>query len=100
MSEVRRGLPEYVISKMKVSLQSGVLPDQIIAKLQVKYAETEQNTDDGLKLLFKNEWVHIRKSNTEPIIRIYAESTTKLLADNLAAKFVKEIEQLCVASIS
>lgn len=100
LSEVRKGLPNYVISKMKVVLKAGIQPDQIITQLQVRHQEAEQNTEDGLKLLFENEWVHMRKSNTEPIIRIYAESKSKSLADELAGRFVKEIETLCDEAIS
>ena len=63
-------------------------------KIANKYSDTEQNSIDGLKLDFENEWVHLRKSNTEPIIRIYAESENKDKAHALGERFVKELSEL------
>ena len=94
MSQLRLALPEYTISKKKVALKKGLNPDEILEKLRVKYQDIEQNREDGLKLIFNGEWVHMRKSNTEPIIRIYAESTTSSKADKLANRFLEEINQL------
>ncbi|MCB0669437.1 MAG: phosphoglucosamine mutase [Saprospiraceae bacterium] len=94
MTEIRSQLPHYVISKQKVSLEPGSDADQVIEKLKDKYQETDHDTVDGLKLIFDGEWVHMRKSNTEPIIRIYAESKDKDSADLLASRFVTEINQL------
>ncbi|MBK8506373.1 MAG: phosphoglucosamine mutase [Saprospiraceae bacterium] len=94
MSQIRFGLPEYTISKKKVALEKGLNPDEILQKLMLKYQDTEQNREDGLKLIFNGEWVHMRKSNTEPIIRIYAESATPVKADDLANRFLEEINLL------
>ena len=94
MTQVRAHLPQYIISKQKVSLGKNSSPEQIIEQLKEKYHDSEQNTDDGLKLIFDGEWVHMRKSNTEPIIRIYAESKDQTNADALASRFVKEITEL------
>ncbi len=94
VSALRNTYPDYVISKQKVELGDGMDPDQVIAAMQTKYHDHPHNNEDGLKLLFETEWVHMRKSNTEPIIRIYAESTSVEKADQLAARFVEEIRSL------
>ncbi|MCB0689149.1 MAG: phosphoglucosamine mutase [Saprospiraceae bacterium] len=93
-SEIRGDMPQYVISKQKVNLEKNVDPDVVIEKLKDRYQSTEKDTEDGLKLIFPGEWVHMRKSNTEPIIRIYAESKDQSGADALAHKFVNEITEL------
>jgi phosphomannomutase len=94
MSQLRFSLPEYSISKKKIALKKGLNPDEVLQKLILKYRNTEQNREDGLKLIFDGEWVHMRKSNTEPIIRIYAESATLAKADKLANRFLEEIRLL------
>jgi phosphomannomutase len=91
MSQLKSDLPEYTITKKKIALRKGLNPDEILQKLMLKYQDTEQNREDGLKLIFNQEWVHMRKSNTEPIIRIYAESITPAKADSLANRFLEEI---------
>lgn len=95
MTEIRSRLPQYVISKQKVTLEKGIDPDLVIQKLLDRYRDTQADTVDGLKLIFDGEWVHMRKSNTEPIIRIYAESGTDERATILAGRFVKEITDIC-----
>ena len=95
VSALRASYPSYVIDKKKVNLMSGIQPDQIIQMMKDRYRNHEKNTVDGLKLIFKNEWVHMRKSNTEPIIRVYTESKTEQSANDLGSKFVNEIEELC-----
>jgi phosphomannomutase len=91
MSELKATLPQYLITKGKIDLGS-LNPDKILKRLQEKYAAAGTiNTDDGLKIDFPESWVHLRKSNTEPIIRIIAEAHTKQEADELVAKFTKEI---------
>ncbi len=95
ISEIKNGLPRFVISKKKVALPIQLNPDHIISKLIEKYGDQEKNLEDGLKLLFENEWVHMRKSNTEPIIRIYAESQDEHKADLLGDRFATEIQALC-----
>ena len=91
MSELKATLPQYFITKGKIEL--GTLDaDEIMLYLQEKYSSAGRiNTDDGLKIDFPESWVHLRKSNTEPIIRIIAEARTTTEADELVKKFTKEI---------
>ena len=91
---LRASYPSYFISKNKIELTSGINIDMILSNLQKKYKNEQINTIDGLKVDFKNEWVHLRKSNTEPIIRVYAESDTKERANILGQKMVREIKAL------
>ena len=93
-SELRAGYPPYFISKNKIELSPEIIPDEILAALTDKYKDERINTIDGLKIDFEKEWVHLRKSNTEPIIRIYAESNTNEKADELANKIMEEIRSL------
>jgi len=93
-SEIRKTFPDYFISKNKILLTKGVRPEDILNKIKKKY-DGEKITDiDGVKIDFKEEWIHLRKSNTEPIIRIYAESGSLKKADSLAKKFIDEIHQM------
>ena len=94
MSELRASYPNYVISKNKVELTPTTDIDLLVSKISKKYSHVEQNVIDGLKLEFEEEWVHLRKSNTEPIIRIYAESKNVEKADTLASRFVEEVKSL------
>lgn len=94
MSELRDSYPFYSISKNKIELKPGMDVDALISKMQNKYASQPHSMLDGLKIEFGNEWVHLRKSNTEPIIRIYAESTSIDAASGLALRFVKELKEL------
>ncbi len=93
VSDLKRGLPQYSITKGKVDL--GTLnPDDVLKKIQDKYgSKGKVTTVDGLKLDFPDSWVHLRKSNTEPIIRIIAEAPEKREADELVAAFVTEIQK-------
>lgn len=93
-SALRKTFPDYFISKNKIELKKGIDTDKIIKNMQKKYAKLPCLTVDGLRIDFENEWVHLRKSNTEPIIRIYAESATSKNADKLAKKIIKEIEEI------
>ncbi len=93
-SALRAQYPDYHISKNKIQLSRETDPDEILNRLEEKYQEQNPITIDGIKIEFDQEWVHFRKSNTEPIIRIYAESSSKEAADKLAQKFIKEIENL------
>ncbi|RLD73884.1 MAG: phosphoglucosamine mutase [Bacteroidetes bacterium] len=95
-SELRAEYPNYYISKNKIQLSPEIDVENILQKIKVNYQkqDVKLNTIDGIKIDFKNEWVQLRKSNTEPIIRIYAESKTEESANKLAAKIIKEIEQL------
>ena len=94
MSEIRDSLPKYHISKKKISLDKTIQPDEILEKMKKKYEDTPINTEDGLKIFFEAAWVHMRKSNTEPIIRIYAESDTEMNAERLANRFIQEIKSI------
>jgi phosphomannomutase len=80
------------MAKEKIELSESINPDQILMKLGEKYADEECTTIDGLKIDFDESWVHMRKSNTEPIIRIYTEAKTEALAQDLAKKFIEEIK--------
>ena len=91
ISELKATLPQYLITKGKIELGS-LNADAILKRLQTKYSSAGiVNTDDGLKIDFPEAWVHLRKSNTEPIIRIIAEAHTKTEADELVKKFTAEI---------
>ena len=94
MSELKKSYPKYTISKNKIELTPTTNIDELLKKIAKKYSDTEQNSIDGLKLDFENEWVHLRKSNTEPIIRIYAESENKDKAHALGERFIKELSEL------
>jgi phosphomannomutase len=90
-SELRKTYPDYFISKNKIQLEAGADPDLIIQTMLGIYKEHPANTADGLRIDFDEGWVHLRKSNTEPIIRVYAESADQKAADNLARKFMDEV---------
>ena len=94
MSELKNSFPQYIISKNKLSLSKGTNIDLLLDRISKKYKTVKQNKIDGLKLEFDNEWVHMRKSNTEPIIRIYAESQNQKSAHNLGERFIKELKSL------
>lgn len=90
-AELKASLPQYEIVKNKIDVGS-LKPDDLLKKLHDTYSKTEKtNFDDGLKIDFPDSWVHLRKSNTEPIIRIIAEATTREAAAALVEKFQKEI---------
>ncbi|APF19960.1 phosphoglucomutase/phosphomannomutase alpha/beta/alpha domain I [Caldithrix abyssi DSM 13497] len=92
MKELKASLPQYEMVKKKVSIE-GLNPDEIIERLKEKYKDQEINTLDGLKIDFDDRWVHLRKSNTEPIMRVIAEAPTLKEAEELADRFMKEITQ-------
>lgn len=92
ISELKSSLPQYFISKKKIELTKS--PDEVINQLIEKYSENQINTDDGLRIDFEDYWVHLRKSNTEPIIRILAEAKTKDMAEKISEKFYQEIKNL------
>ncbi|MBN2174912.1 MAG: phosphoglucosamine mutase [Bacteroidales bacterium] len=91
-SQLRSSYPDYFISKNKIELSPAIDVDDILRKMEQKYRNEQVNTIDGVKIDFASEWVHLRKSNTEPIIRIYAESGSMKNAQELAGKIMKEIE--------
>ncbi len=84
MSELRKKYPEYTISKNKVALEPGTDTALILEKVQAKYANYPVNTEDGVKIDLPEGWIHLRKSNTEPIIRIYTEAGSESVAEDLA----------------
>jgi phosphomannomutase len=90
-SELRKSYPDYFMSKKKISLSPGMNIDGILRELRGRYSEFEINDSDGMRIDFSNSWVHLRKSNTEPIVRVYAESSSKKNADELAEKIIGEI---------
>lgn len=94
VSGIKAQYPAYVIQKSKIRLDEAMDVDAILKHLQEKYKDQPINTIDGVKIEFEQEWVHMRKSNTEPIIRIYAESRSREKAASLAERFVSEIENL------
>jgi phosphomannomutase len=93
-SQLRATYPEYTISKNKITLSADMDTDLILQKVQEKYKDQPNSTIDGVKIEFGNEWVHLRKSNTEPIIRIYAESVSAAKAEELAERIIKDIKAL------
>ncbi len=93
---LRKKYPNYHIAKKKIELEPTVDVDKILVNVQKKYAKYEIDTRDGVKIIFDKEWVHLRKSNTEPIIRIYAESEFETKADNLADKIIMDIKEIMV----
>ena len=94
VSELRKTYPAYEIAKNKIELTPDIDVDAILAAMKEKFAG-EQITDiDGVKIDFKDSWVHLRKSNTEPIIRIYSEAATMAEADALAEEIKKIIASM------
>lgn len=92
--ELRDSYPSYFMSKNKIQLTPQINVDDILEKMASKYKNEEVNKIDGVKIDFEDEWVHLRKSNTEPIIRIYTEATSQDKADTLAVRIIKEIEEI------
>lgn len=91
---LREGYPSYFMSKNKIQLTPQIDVDKILATMADKYQTENVNTIDGVKIDFAKEWVHLRKSNTEPIIRIYTESLSQNDADALAVRFIDEIKEI------
>lgn len=94
ISILRRIYPNYHISKNKIELTPDIDVDLVLEKIKQKYAKNPVNSIDGVKIEFDKEWVHLRKSNTEPIIRIYSESETAATADYLAQKIISDIKEV------
>ncbi len=91
--QLRSEYPDYFISKNKIELQHGFDSKKIFNKIQDKYKNQPINTEDGLKIEFDNDWVHLRPSNTEPIVRIYAESNFETTAENIARRIMQDIKE-------
>ena len=98
VSMLRRSYPNYYISKNKIELTPDIDVDAVLTRIQTRYAKNPISTVDGVKIEFGNEWVHLRKSNTEPIIRIYSESETLATADHLAQKIMSDIREGIIAA--
>jgi phosphomannomutase len=97
MSELRKTYPAYFASKNKIELTPEIDVDNILATIKHRYSNERVNDIDGVKIDFDNSWVHLRKSNTEPIIRIYTEAHTAEEAETLAKRFISELEQIAKA---
>jgi phosphomannomutase len=93
MRSFRSKYPDYFISKNKIELEKGVDVDKLFDQIKTKYKNHPANTEDGLKIEFDEDWVHLRTSNTEPIIRIYAESNFETTANNIARRLMKDIQE-------
>jgi phosphomannomutase len=93
IKSLRKSYPDYFISKNKIELENGYNVKDIFEKIKKKYKNQPVNTDDGLKIEFDTDWVHLRTSNTEPIIRIYAESDYETKANNIANRLMQDIKE-------
>ena len=94
VSVLRSGYPAYFISKNKITLTPEMDIDALLLEVEKRYQNQPHSTIDGLKIEFDNEWVHLRRSNTEPIIRIYSEGCSETVADNLAKKIISDIKEI------
>jgi len=94
VSRLRATYPNYHISKQKIELTEDIDVDQLLAMIQEKYKKQPVNDVDGVKIEFDKEWVHLRKSNTEPIIRIYTESDTMATAEYLGSKIISDMKEI------
>jgi phosphomannomutase len=94
MSSLRSGYPDFHISKNKIDLRPGLDIPLVFSTIQQKYAGQPMLTEDGLRIEFGDDWVHMRGSNTEPIVRIYAESGSAEAAQRLARQIMNDIEAL------
>lgn len=93
MKSFRARYPDYFISKNKIELENGIDVKAVFERIQRKYKHQPVNTEDGLKIEFDSDWVHLRTSNTEPIIRIYAESNFETTANNIALRLMQDIKE-------
>jgi phosphomannomutase len=94
LKSFRGNYPDYFISKNKIELETGINVNSIFDEIKKKYKNNPINTEDGLKIEFDTDWVHLRTSNTEPIIRIYAESNFETTANNIAKRLMADIKEL------
>jgi phosphomannomutase len=90
---LRESYPDYTIAKKKIELTPEIDIDKLLGQVKEKYKKQPINEVDGLKIEFDTEWVHLRRSNTEPIIRIYAESKSETTANSLAEKLISDMKQ-------
>ena len=94
LTELKKKYPQYVISKNKIQLEENVDVKTLIQKIVDKFQSEKINTEDGLKIDFKDGWVQLRQSNTEPIMRVYAESRDYTKATELANLVINEVKKL------
>ena len=94
IKQLRNTYPDYFISKNKITLENNIDVKSVFEKIKTKYKNQPINSEDGLKIEFDTDWVHLRTSNTEPIIRIYAESNFETTADNIAKRLMKDISEV------
>ena len=95
MRELRKRYPAYYASKNKIELTPAIDVDKLLVTIKERYSSERVNDIDGVKIDFAESWVHLRKSNTEPIVRIYTEAKSEAEADALAEKFIAEIKEIC-----
>lgn len=95
MTQLRATYPAYFASKNKIELTPAIDVDKVLREIKTRYAGEQVNDIDGVKIDFAENWVHLRKSNTEPIIRVYTEAKSMEEADALAQRFIGEIKQIC-----
>jgi phosphomannomutase len=94
ISRLRATYPNYFMSKNKIELTPEINVDKILEDMKEKYKKEEINTTDGVKIDFEDQWVHLRKSNTEPIIRIYAEADSETKVESLTKKIIRDIKEI------
>ena len=94
VSVLRASYPAYFISKNKITLTPDMDIDALLAEVEKRYEKQPHSTIDGLKIEFDKQWVHLRRSNTEPIIRIYSEGSSETIAENLAQKIISDIKEI------
>ena len=94
VSVLRASYPAYFISKNKITLTPEMDIDSLLAEVEKRYEKQPHSTIDGLKIEFDKQWVHLRRSNTEPIIRIYSEGSSETIAENLAQKIISDIKEI------
>jgi len=94
VAELRASYPSYFMSKKKIELTPDLDVDALLEAMHNKYQHEEVSTIDGVKIDFPENWVHLRKSNTEPIIRIYTEAKSQNEADALADRIINEIKNI------
>lgn len=95
MTGLRQRYPAYFASKNKIELTPAIDVDKVLRTIKERYAHERVNDIDGVKIDFAEHWVHLRKSNTEPIIRIYTEAKSQAFADEVAQQFIAEIKEIC-----
>ena len=95
MTELRKRYPAYYASKNKIELTPAIDVDKLLHTIKERYAHERVNDIDGVKIDFAEHWVHLRKSNTEPIVRIYTEAKSQAFADEVAQQFIAEMKEIC-----